>query len=535
VGLKQEIDDCYFASIAGMDIPWMLEQQASRRPDKPCLIWRPFEGETQSFTYAELFDRSRKLAAGLKARGVNTGDFVLLHMDNSPEFVFAWYGCAILGAVAVSTNTRSVARDMSYFTEVTEAVCALTQPKYAEMIYKACPDLKFVAVTDNDAGEFRPEFSQSIRTPYLRFDALIGGEPVDLQPADPTRNLSVQFTSGTTSRPKAVLWTHGNGIWAGRTSAQHYRLRDDDVAIVFLPLFHTNAQGYSMLATHWSGGTIVLQPKFSGSRFWDVCLEHQVTWASMISFTVRALVSKPVPQHNMRFWSIGVRVPDIEKHFNLDTLGLWGMTETLTHGICADMDHLGPPMTIGRAAPGYEVQIRGPDGGLCALGETGRLFLRGVRGVSLCKEYYRNPEATMAAFDDDGWLDTGDLVRTDTDGWMYFCDRDKDMLRVGAENVSASEVEAVIMESGLAAECAVVGQKHYMLDEVPVVFLIPAPAGEKMQPAELKQTIISHCEANLPDFKVVRDVHVVDRLPRSTLEKVAKNILREQLAEITAS
>ena len=160
--LREHIDQSYRASVAGMDIPWMLGQWAEKQPEKICLIWRPFTGEQQSWTYRELFDAARRLAAGLKNRGVNTGDFVFIHMDNSPEFIISWYGCAMLGAVAVSTNTRCVARDLSYFEEVVEPVCALTQPKYAELIRASCYHLRFIAVTDTDSGEPREDVDESI-------------------------------------------------------------------------------------------------------------------------------------------------------------------------------------------------------------------------------------------------------------------------------------------------------------------------------------------------------------------------------------
>ena len=534
MSLKGQIEQSYQASVEGMDIPWMLGQWVANTPDKVCVIWCPFNGEEQSLTYSELYEGARRLATGLQQRGVATGDFVLLHMDNSPEFIFSWYACAMLGAVAVSTNTRSVARDLSYFAEVTEAVCCLTQPKFARMIHDACPSLKFMALADTDAGEANPDL-ESIRAAIsgISLADLFADQPIEIRPPDSQANLSIQFTSGTTSRPKAVLWTHGNGIWAGKTSAQHYRLRRDDVTNVYMPLYHTNAQGYSMLATHWSGGTIVVQPKFSASRFWPVIMDHGVTWSSMIPFAVKAIMEQPVPQHKIRLWSLGARVSPIEQQFGVDTLGLWGMTETLSHGTVADPDHLGPEMTIGRTAPGYETQIRNSDGSLCHPGEKGHFFIRGVRGVSLFKEYYRNPEANDEAFDEDGWFDTGDIVRSDEDGWLYFSDRDKDMLKVGVENVAASEIEAVIMQTGLAAECAVVGQEHYMLDEVPVVFVIPSPSGQELTSEEMEEQIIEHNKLNLPDFKVVRSVHIVDDLPRSTLEKIAKNVLRDRLTPIT--
>jgi crotonobetaine/carnitine-CoA ligase len=466
---------------------------------------------------------------------VGAGDFVIIHLDNSPEFVVAWYACAELGAVAVSTNTRSVARDLSYFADHTAAVASITSPGFLDLVVESCPAVDLVVVTADDAGE-PPRHTPAAPGSAIPFEAVRGADgadPTGLPPLerDPQRDLSVQFTSGTTSRPKAVLWTHANGLWAGKVCAAHMRLRREDITLAFLPLFHTNAQAYSMLATHWSGGTLVLQPRFSASRFWEVAVRNRVTWCSTIPFAFKAVMDQPVPEHHFRFWGTAAHLPAIGEHFGVETIGWWGMTETLTHGIVTDPDHPGPHATIGRAAPEYDIEIRRPDGTLAGPGEKGHLYIRGVRGVSLFKEYYRNPEANAAAFDAHGWFDTGDVIRIDDDGWLFFSDRDKDMLKVGAENVAASEIESVILQTGLADEVAVVAQKHHMLDEVPVAFVIPA---SDRPHDEIAAAIIAHCRENLADFKVVREVRVVETLPRSTLEKVAKNELRALLPEITS-
>ncbi len=530
--LATEIDASRVQSMDGMDIPWMIGQWVQRTPDRTAVVWEPFSGERVVLSYRELQARARSFAAGLHERGVRAGDFVLVHLDNSLEFIVAWYGCAELGAVAVSTNTHSVARDLSYFSDHVSAVCAITQPCYAQLMFDSCPDLRFVAVTDNDAGE-----SPASPVDQLGFDAvpfadlLVDGEPPEL-PTDPMRNLSVQFTSGTTSRPKAVLWTHANGLWAGKVSAIHMRLRNDDTTLAFLPLFHTNAQGYSMLGTHWSGGTLVVQPKFSASRFWDVSIANRATWLSTIPFAFKAIADQPVPEHHYRLWGTAAHLPSVGQHFGVQVMGWWGMTETLTQGIVTDHDQPGPSGSIGRVAPEYELQIRRDDGTLAGAGEKGLLFVRGVRGVSLFKEYYGNEQANADAFDENGWFNTGDIIRIDDDGWLFFSDRDKDMLKVGAENVAASEIESVIMMTGLVDECAVVAQKHYMLDEVPVVFVIPVAGADTSTMADV---IVEHCRKNLADFKVVRDVFVVDELPRSMLNKVAKAELRSRLPEIAQS
>ncbi|MEM9039851.1 MAG: AMP-binding protein [Actinomycetota bacterium] len=529
--LDASIDQAKWAMQDGRDVPWLLARQARERPDHPFLIWEPFTGTARSWTYAEFRAQVRRVAASLSARGVEFGDRVMIHLDNSPEFLLSWFACAELGAVAVSTNTRSVARDMEYFAEKARVVAAITSPGFARLVADTAADLRFLVVTADDAGEppapdARDELEQLDHVPFA--DLLVANGEPPTRATDPTAELGIQFTSGTTSRPKAVLWTHANATWGAETSVSHLRLRPGDVTLVMLPMFHTNAQSWSMLTTLWSGGTVVLQPRFSASRFWDVALRHDVSWVSMIPFCVRALIPHDVPaDHRMRFWGIGARVPEFEERFGVLTLGWWGMTETITQGIVDSVDLPGPRRTIGRASPGYDISVRDPDGQPVRPGERGRLFVRGVRGVSMFLRYDGDPAADAAAFDDDGWFDTGDMIGTDSDGNLYFSDRAKDMLKVGAENVAASEVETVVMQTGLAVEVAVVGQPHAMLDEVPVAFLITTDP--TLDHAEIEQRVIDHCAANLADFKVPRAVKVLDELPRSTIEKIAKNVLRDGL------
>lgn len=523
--LTTSIDQAKRLMVEGRDLPWLLRRQADSLPDKKFLIWEPFTAATRSWTYAQFHADVVALAGGLHSRGVGYGDRVMIHLDNSPEFMLSWFACAHLGAIAVSTNTRAVARDMTYYAEHAGITAAITSPGHAQLVVDSAPGIELLAVTDNDAGE-PGDVPAGIA--YVRFADLLSDTtpPPPDRVADPMADLGIQFTSGTTSRPKAVLWTHANAIWGAEVNVAHMRLQPDDVTLLFLPLFHTNAQSYSMLATLWAGGSIVLQPRFSASRFWDVSLRNGVTWCSLIPFCVKALQSSEVPaDHLYRFWGCGAQLPEVETLFGIKTMAWWGMTETITHGIIGSLEQPGPRMWIGRPSPAYDISIRRPDGTPISAGERGELFIRGVRGVSLFKEYYRNAPATADAFDDDGWFDTGDLIRMDGAGNLFFSDRSKDMLKVGAENVAASEIETVIMHTGLVAECAVVGQRHAMLDEVPVAFVIP----RQPAPADLAELVIAACRQDLADFKVPRFVYVVDELPRSTLEKIAKNELRQGL------
>ena len=162
--------------------------------------------------------------------------------------------------------------------------------------------------------------------------------------------------------------------------------------------------------------------------------------------------------------------------------------------------------------------------------ETGELWVRGTRGVQLFLEYFDNPEANAASFTEDGWFKTGDMVKVVEGGNVVYTDRDKDLIKVGGENVSAREVEDTCRQVPGIADIAVVGKTHEWLSMVPVAFVIKGPGAEPDDSA-FEKAIIEACAANLADFKVPRAVYVVDEFPRATLEKVAKNVLREMADE----
>ena len=518
--------DPHVQTFAGQDLRTLLRARAAGRRDHPFIVWQPFDAPARTWTYGEFVARVERFAAGLHARGVRPGERVLVHLDNCPESILAWLGCAWMGAVAVTTNARSSADELAYFASHSRAVAGITQPRFAQRVAGACRELRWLAVTDTDNGDdpgpLRPE-------PQARFE-LIDADPSTLpqRPHDPTAAFGVQYTSGTTSRPKGVLWTHANALWGARVNAVHEGLLASDVHLVALPLFHTNAQAYSVLATLWAGGTAVVLPRFSASRFWAVSLEHRCTWFSMVPFCARALLELDVPPHAYRRWGGAVCAPPTDARFGVSTLGWWGMTETITHGIVGATELPNAPMSMGRPAPEYEIRIT-DDGRRCGPGETGELAIRGVRGLSLFAEYLDDPKATAEAFDEHGFFATGDRVTVGADGSLYFADRAKDMLKVGGENVAASEIERVIALVPGVAEVAVVARRDRMLDEVPVAF-VRTPLDSPQQRRALAEAVLRACGEALAAFKVPREVRVVDELPRATLEKIAKAQLRAQLA-----
>jgi len=197
------------------------------------------------------------------------------------------------------------------------------------------------------------------------------------------------------------------------------------------------------------------------------------------------------------------------------------MTETISHGIIGDVHQENVPLSIGRAAPEYEIRVVRPDGSSTIPDEPGELLIRGVRGVSLFKEYLNDPTATSQSFDSQGFFSTGDRVTVLPDGAILFSDRSKDLLKVGGENVSASEIEKVAACVPGVREAAVVGKYDPMLDEVPVLFVVPQGGATQANPS-LVEEIMKHCKDKLADFKVPREIRILDKFPRSTLEKVSK-------------
>jgi carnitine-CoA ligase len=513
---------------AGMDVPWLLEMRASSRGDHPFLIWAPFDAPAQIWAYGEFYGRVGALAAGLAKRGIKPGEYVLIHLDNCIEAMLAWFACVELGAIAVTTNTRSAPAEVKYFADHCGAVAAITQPAHAEMISAHCRNLRWIAVISHDAGAAPAQGTAPQRGDSFE-NLFADGADRPRRATDPSAPCSVQYTSGTTSRPKAVLWTHANALWGAKVNASHQDLHQSDVHQTYLPLFHTNALAYSMLASLWVGGTCVIQPRFSASRFWNVALEHGCTWTSTIPFCMRALLEHDIPkQHQFRLWGTAVCEPPAFSAFGIKVIGWWGMTETISHGIVGEVDQPNTPMSIGRAAAEYSIRITDDDGTPTSVGGTGNLLIKGVPGLSLFKEYLHNEKATRESFDEHGYFITGDRVTLLDRGFIKFGDRAKDMLKVGGENVAASEIEQVIAVVPGVREAAVVGKKHPMLDEVPVVFIIPQ-AGVERAPKDLHDAIMAACRHSLADFKVPREIRFVDEMPRSTLEKVAKAELRKML------
>ncbi|MSQ50381.1 MAG: ATP-dependent acyl-CoA ligase [Betaproteobacteria bacterium] len=523
--------DLYLHPFTGFDLNSLLELRARSRAGHPFIVWSHFDGPARTWTYAQFADEVARIAGGLASRGVKNGDRVMVFLENCPETLLTMCACARLGAIHMPINAMAAGPELAWYAQFSGALGAITQPRLAATLASHCPGLQWIAVTETDAGTpavsgDKPDRSSSFASLY--------GAPLAARAPDPELPLLIMYTSGTTSRPKGVVWTHANALWAGRLGAMHQALRPDDVYQIFLPLFHVVALSWSFLPALWAGNTVVLQPRFSASRYWPAALAHGATVGSQVILSVRLLTDQPVPKdHRIRQWLNATHLAEYEQKLGIRMMGAWGMTEMVSQGIVSDPWMPQRNGAIGKPSPGYRIRILDDDGRATVPGGTGNLLAGGVRGLSIFMEYFANREATAEAFDEDGYFRTGDRVILHEDGFIEFSERAKDLIKVGGEGVAPAEVERVISELKGIRDVAVVAKPDSHYGEVVAAFVVVDEAAfsdEQRGNDAVSATIISHCAASLAKFKVPREIIVLPEMPRVSIGKISKAKLRERFA-----
>lgn len=504
------------------NIGTLLKGWVNKHPDKVFCYWHPFSGESRTWTYQEFWQDACAVAGGLQQRGVKVADKVILHCDNSPEILISWYACTLIGAVAVTTNTGATATEMEHFIATTKPVAAITQPKYLDMVLKFKDRFGWIAVTaTNSDASVDCDADTSLCDSFAALLDKTGN--VTLAECRAMSPAGILFTSGTTGLSKAVVHTHGNLLWAAKMGPVNMDMRPEDVMLTYLPFFHVNAQLWSTAAALGVGAAIVLLPKVTVKRFWEIVQKYGVTHLSMLPLVFNVANQNVPEKHTLKILGMA-ELPAVSKAWKARFISIFGSSETLIPVLATSPHREWPERSLGLPVPGYQVQVVNPETlEVSQPGEIGELWVKGTRGVEMFLEYYNNPEATESAFLD-GWFRTGDGVRLGQNGHMYFTQRLKDMIKVGGENVGVDEVEAVILRLPGVREVAVVAKKHPALDEVPVAYVI---AAEGVNPDELQTRVLDHCREQLSAFKIPRHVCVVDDFPRALLNKVAKNKLRE--------
>jgi crotonobetaine/carnitine-CoA ligase len=491
-----------------------LEDKARRFGDTPFLFFEGAAGEREGpWTWRD-FDREANRAAHLLlARGLEPGDTFNLHLGNCPEFLFFWMAAAQTGAVMVPTNPVSTAEEMAYLLGHSEARLAITETQYAAAIHSArgrCPALL-------DVIECRPA------------SAVLAGMP-DRAPdcaVTSSDDVSVQYTSGTTSKPKGVLLSHANYIYGGEVMAKATRVGPEDRHLVVLPLFHAGAQLHAFLPMLLSGGRVALVERFSASRFVDQAIRHEATLAALFAAPIRMLLAQPRSDRDagtrLRAVSYAQNITpeqweDWHARFGARLMQIWGMTETMSLPLMHPLDLPPKPLAMGMPVLGYECKVVNERGEEVPPGTVGELVVSGVPGVTLMKGYFRNDEATAAAISN-GWLRTGDQAVMDDEGWFFFVDRKKDMIKRAGENVSATEVEEALKQHAAVFDAAVVGVADPVRDQTIKAYVI-LKDGAAATDAELT----AWCRARLSAFKVPEIIERRDAFPRTSVGKIQKHL-----------
>lgn len=507
----------------------LLARRAREQGKATFLVFEDLAGNVSTFTYAAMLRRAARTANLLRRLGIRKGATFHVHLPNCPEFYDCWFGGALLGAVMVPTNPLSTADELAYILTHAECGVSITQPDLFPAVAAArpqAPALRHVLLAR--ASQAEPG--------TLLYDAEAAREPETLADPPALGPLDVAgmlYTSGTTSRPKGVLITNANYLYVGEVVAQHLRIRPDDRLLIVLPLFHGNAQYYSTMSALVTGASVALVERFSASRFAQQAARLEATVASLFAAPIRMILAQPPGPHDrahrLRVALFAQNVTEeqlaaFEARFGCPLLQIYGMTETVAPPTMNPLYGERRNMTIGRPILAARLRVVDADGRDVPAGEVGQLLVHGEPGWTLMLGYFKNPEATAETVRD-GWLYTGDNVRVDADGYLTFVDRGKDMIKRAGENVASSEVERVLNEHPAVFESAVVGVPDPIRDEAIKAFVVFHP-GQTATEEEL----IAWCAARLARFKVPSFVEVVEQLPRTSVGKIQKHLLRSGAA-----
>ena len=339
-----------------MNLNRLLEERARERPNHPFLIWAPFEGDAKVWTYGQFATDAARLAGGLAARGIGPGDRVLVHFENCPEALLVRFALARLGAVCVATNAMAAGPEIAHYAESSRAMAAITQASFAELVSSHARHVRWVVAVGEPREGAGAGWLGLVRCAVRGTGARPPGAHSD--------TAAIMFTTGTTGKPKGVVWTHANILWGCRYSAQVYGHRAEDVSLISLPLFHVVGLCWSFLPVLWAGGTAVLQPRFSASRFWPASIAHRATLAPMFSSPRWRCAARPVPErHFYRQWTVA-RGDSLSQSFNRipGFVPSWGMTEMIAPGICGDPASRPADGALGRPSLAHEIRIRDAEG-----------------------------------------------------------------------------------------------------------------------------------------------------------------------------
>ncbi len=498
-----------------MNLAQLFTDTADRRPDALALRL-----DEVTVSYGDLATASTLVAGLLAERGIEPGDRVAVMLPNIPQFAAIYYGVLRAGGVVVPMNPLLKAREVAYYLADSGARLLFAWDGVAD---------------EADAGADRVAGAEVVVVDPATFGGLLAqqqpaGQVVD-RAADDTA--VILYTSGTTGQPKGAELTHANLTRNVEvTLTDLLQLTEDDVVFGGLPLFHSFGQTCALNAAMASGASVLLLPRFDASRAAQLLAEHGATVFAGVPTMYAALLGLPdaptLPRLRVCV-SGGAALPvevlhRFEERYGAEVLEGYGLSETSPVASFNKPGAARKPGSIGTPVTSVEMQVVDADGAALPAGEVGEIA---IRGHNVMKGYWQKPEATTAVLSEDGWFRTGDLGRTDEDGYFYVVDRKKDLVIRGGFNIYPREVEEVLYEHPDVAEAAVIGIPHAELGEE-VAAAVALRPGATTTEADIRDFV----KAEVAPYKYPRVVWFVDALPKGPTGKILK---REIVAPASAA
>ncbi|MER8392862.1 malonyl-CoA synthase [Mesorhizobium sp. M1340] len=494
----------------------------ARTPAPGRLLMEAEDG--RSISYGEMLARSAQLAHALSQLGVEAGDRVAVRVEKSPEAIFLYLACLRAGAIFLPLNTAYTLTELDYFFRDAEPRLVVCDPTRASEIGALAQASGAAVVTLGRQGE--GSLTDRASEAAVDFHDVARG-PDDLA--------AILYTSGTTGRSKGAMLSHENLASNARVLVDLWRFTAADVLVHALPVFHTHGLFVATNVVLMAGATMLFETKFDPARIVSQ-LPRATVLMGVPTFYVRLLQQDGLNRQaakNIRLFISGSAPLLAETHrawrerTGHAILERYGMTET-------NMNTSNPyegerrAGTVGFPLPGVSLRITDPESGeTLAWGEVGMIE---VKGPNVFCGYWRMPEKTRAEFRDDGFFITGDLGLIDADGYVHIVGRGKDLIISGGYNIYPKEVESEIDALPGVAESAVIGVAHPDFGEGVTAVVVRAP-GSTISAAGIIEAIAGR----LARYKHPKRVIFVDELPRNTMGKVQKNLLRETYKDLYTS